>query len=90
MKTKANRHNYGKCHVCCTLMTEKRINQDFWIKDRLVVLQDVPTGVCPRCGEKVVRADVGRRIADLLGDSRRLRRSRTMNVPVIRFAKEVA
>ena len=83
-------YNYGKCHVCGARMTEAHIKQDFWVKGRLVVLEDVPAGLCPQCGEKVVRAEVGRKIASLLGGSRRFRRSRTMNVPVIRFDKAVA
>lgn len=57
---------------------------------KLIVVDGVPAGVCSRCGEKVVKADVGRSIAALVGDSKRLRRARTMNVPVIRFAREVA
>jgi YgiT-type zinc finger domain-containing protein len=71
-------------------MEEKRIKQDFWIKGKLIVIEDVPIGVCPQCGEKVVKADVGRQIAALTANTNRLRKTRTMNVPVIRFAKEVA
>lgn len=84
------KYNYGKCHVCGERMEEKRISQDFWIKGTLIVIEDVPTGVCTQCGEKVVKADVGRQIAALTADTKRLRKTRTMNVPVIRFAKEVA
>lgn len=28
------KYNYGKCHVCGERMEEKRIKQDFWIKER--------------------------------------------------------
>jgi YgiT-type zinc finger domain-containing protein len=84
------KYNYGKCHVCGEQMKEKRINQDFWIKGRLIVIEDVPTGVCPQCGEKVVKAEVGRQIASLTENAKRWRKARIMSVPVIRFAKEVA
>ncbi|MCI0490536.1 MAG: YgiT-type zinc finger protein [Blastocatellia bacterium] len=83
-------YNYGRCHVCGEMMEEKQIKQDFRIKGKLVVIEDVPAGVCPQCGEKVVKADVGRQIAALLENPDRLRKARTMKVPVIRFAKEVA
>jgi YgiT-type zinc finger domain-containing protein len=83
-------YDYGGCHVCGTKMREKRIKQDFWIKGKLIIIEDVPAGVCPTCGEKVVKADVGRGITALLEDSKRLRKARTMSVPVIKFAKEVA
>jgi YgiT-type zinc finger domain-containing protein len=71
-------------------MAERRINQEFWIKGKLMVIEGVPAGVCPQCGEKVVKADVGRSIAVLVGNSKRLRRRRMMTVPVVRFARNVA
>jgi len=83
-------YQYGKCHVCGEQMEEKVINQDFWLKGKLVVIESVPAGVCPQCGEKVVRADVGRQLGSLVANFRRIRRRRTMTVPVIRYAKEVA
>jgi len=71
-------------------MEEREIKQDFWIKGQLVVIEEVPTGVCPRCGEKMVKAEVGQQIAALIGDSKRIRQARSISVPVIRFIKEVA
>jgi len=87
MKNEA--HDYGNCHVCGEQMQERQIKQDFWIKGKLFVIEGVPAGVCPRCGEKVVKADVGRAIATLLVKPGR-RKTRTMSVPVIRFEKQVA
>ena len=89
MKKKTS-YNYGKCHVCGERMEERQIKQDFWIKEKLIVIEDVPAGVCPRCGEKVVKAEVGQQLVSLLGKSSRLRRTQTMSVPVIRFEKAVA
>ena len=83
-------YDYGKCHVCGEQMVEKKINQDFWVKGKLIVIESVPAGVCPQCGEKVVKAAVGRQLAALLGNVRRLPKAKTMTVPVIRYAKEVA
>ncbi len=83
-------YDYGDCHVCGGGVREKRIKQEFWIKGKLVVVEDVPAGVCVTCGEKVVRAAVGGRIATLVGDSKRLRRARTMTVPVVKFEEQVA
>ena len=59
------------------------------IKDQRLVIEDVPAGVCTQCGEKVVKADIGRFIAALFEDMKRLQKARTMNVPVLSFAKEV-
>ena len=52
-------YDYGKCEICDTPLEEKNIQQDFWIKEKLVVIERVPAGVCPQCGEKVVNAEVG-------------------------------
>ena len=89
MKKKTG-YDYGECHVCGERMQERRIKQDFWLKEKLIVVEDVPAGVCPRCGEKFVRAEVGQQLASLLGDSARLRQTPTIRVPVIRFDKAVA
>lgn len=83
-------YDYGRCQVCGEQMQEKRINQDFWLKGKLIVIESVPVGVCPQCGEKIVKADVGRQLATLIENLRRLPKRRTMSVPVIRYAKEVA
>ena len=51
-------YDYGDCHVCRGHVHEKRIKLEFWIKGKLVVVEDVPVGVCVTCGEKTVRAPV--------------------------------
>jgi YgiT-type zinc finger domain-containing protein len=83
-------YEYGRCHTCNEPLRAKRIKQDFWIKGKLLVVEGVPAGVCPQCGEKVVNADVGRRLASLIHDAARLRAARTLAVPVIRFSKKAA
>ena len=79
-------YDYGVCHVCGSHMESKRIKQDIWIRKKLIVVEDVPAGVCPQCGEKVVNAEVGRRLATVIEDTKRFRKARTMTVPVIQFA----
>ncbi|MCX6641556.1 MAG: YgiT-type zinc finger protein [bacterium] len=85
MKTNTISYDYGECEICDAPMNEKVINQDFWIRGQLIVVEDVPTGVCTRCGEKVVRAEVGRRIAKLITDSDRLKKARKLSVPAVKF-----
>ncbi len=89
MKDQKN-YDYGKCHVCGEQMEEKRINQDFWLKGKLVVIESVPAGDCPQCGEKIVKADVGRELASLIQNLKRLPKRKTISVPVLRYAKKVA
>jgi len=90
MKNHKSSYGYGDCHICGGKMREKRVKQEFWIKGKLIVIEDVPAGVCSQCGEKVVKAEVGRQIAALIEDSKRLRKARTISVPVINFAKQIA
>lgn len=81
-------YNYGKCEVCSTPLREKNIQQDFWIRGKLIVIEKVPAGVCPQCGEKVVNAEVGERIAELLQDSGRIDNAPTLSVPLIEYPVE--
>ena len=90
MERAKGRYEYGKCHVCGGSVTERLIKQDFWVKERLLVIEGVPAGVCVRCGERVVRADVGQRLACLVEHSSSLRKARTLAVPVFCFAEPVA
>ena len=82
-------YDYGKCQVCGEQMEERQTSQDFWIKSNLIVIEGVPAGVCPQCGEKIVRADVGRQLATLIAESDQMPPVRSINVPVIQF-REVA
>ena len=81
-------YDYGKCEICDTPLEEKNIQQDFWIKEKLVVIERVPAGVCPQCGEKVVNAEVGEHIADLLKDTNRISKAPTISVPLIKYEPE--
>ncbi|GFP42575.1 hypothetical protein HKBW3C_01699, partial [Candidatus Hakubella thermalkaliphila] len=42
-------------------------------------------GVCPQCGEKVVTAEVGEYIAELLKDSKRIDKAPFISVPLIKY-----
>ncbi|MCL0060622.1 YgiT-type zinc finger protein [Dehalococcoidia bacterium] len=83
-------YNYGECEICNTPLQERNIQQDFWIKGRLVVIENAPAGVCPKCGEKVVNAQVGEHIAVLLKDSKRIDMAPTISVPLIKYEVETS
>ncbi|WP_176236803.1 YgiT-type zinc finger protein [Candidatus Hakubella thermalkaliphila] len=71
--------------MCNTPLEERNIQQSFWIKDKWVVIENVPVGVCPQCGEKVVTAEVGEYIAELLKDSKRIDKAPFISVPLIKY-----
>ncbi len=78
-------YDYGQCHICGKQMAEKQINQEFWIKGSLIVIESIPAGVCTQCGEKVVKADIGQQIGLLLTKTNKLQPARNINVPVFEF-----
>lgn len=85
MKTKMAVYDYGECEICDSPMQEKLIKQDVWIRGELLIVEDVPVGVCPQCGEKVVKADVGLRITKLIENPERIAKSPKISVPIIKF-----
>ena len=78
-------YDYGACDVCGSTMHEQTIKQDFWVRGELVVIDNVLAGGCPQCGAKVVKADVGRHIAEALGNAARIAAAPRMAVPVVRL-----
>ncbi|MDO8140374.1 MAG: YgiT-type zinc finger protein [Candidatus Brocadiales bacterium] len=88
MARKKTGYDYGECGVCGAQLLEKLIKQDFWIRGELVVIEDVPAGVCSRCGENVVKADIGRMIANLIANTEQIAKSPKISVPAIKFKKQ--
>jgi YgiT-type zinc finger domain-containing protein len=86
MKTKATRYDYGECEICNTPMQERSIKQDFWIRSKLIIVEDVPAGVCPQCGAKVVKATVGQRIMKLIRNSQKLAKAPRISAPAIKYS----
>lgn len=69
MNKKTRQYDYGECEICTGKMVEKRIKRDFWIGGKLIVIDNVPAGICSRCGTKVVRSEVGKRLGTILQTS---------------------
>ncbi len=78
-------YDYGECEICDTPMVERDITQAFSIKGKMVVIEDIPVGVCPQCGEKIVRADIGHWVAEIIGNPEKLAQAPTISVPVFRY-----
>jgi YgiT-type zinc finger domain-containing protein len=76
-------YDYGACHGCGEAMVARTIQQGFWIKGQLIVVENVPAGVCPQCGEKIVNAETGQQLAATLAKPDALKVTRTMRVPVV-------
>lgn len=50
---------YHRCHFCGGEVLERRVTVDYrWGDSLLVVIRNVPAGVCQVCGEQYFKADV--------------------------------
>ena len=50
---------YHRCHFCGGEVVEKRVTVDYrWGEAFLVVIRNVPAGVCQVCGEQYLKAEV--------------------------------
>lgn len=78
-------YDYGACDICDTPMVERYITQAFSIKGKMIVIEDIPAGVCPQCGEKIVRADIGQWVDETMGNPEKLAQARKISVPVFRY-----
>jgi YgiT-type zinc finger domain-containing protein len=83
-------YNYGECTVCSEQMVEKVVKMDFWIQGNLIVIEDVPAGVCPQCEEKIVNAKVGKELSAILENSDDRQVTRSLTVPVYPFLNKMA
>jgi len=88
MMAKSTGYDYGECEICGTLMEEKHIKQDLWIRGELIIVEDVPAGVCPKCGEKVINADVGQWLKKLIENPDRIAKAPRISVPTIKYDED--
>ena len=86
MTARLKKYDYGKCDICDEFMEERQIKQDFWVQGELIVIEDVPAGFCPRCGENIVNAEVGRRIAQIMENKEAMLHAPKLLVPAIKYA----
>ena len=47
-----------QCYFCRAEVVQQQITVDYRWGDALVVIKDVPAGVCQQCGEKYLSGDV--------------------------------
>lgn len=73
------------CEHCGGTVREQRVDREAMRhKGSFVILEDVPVGVCDRCGARYFDASILRRVAEI-GRST-VPSQRTMEVPVERYA----
>ncbi|MGK5093754.1 YgiT-type zinc finger protein [Deltaproteobacteria bacterium TL4] len=85
ISTRESQYDYGECEICNTALEEQYITQDFWIRGELVVIDHVLAGVCPQCGEKVVNAETGHQVFNVLENTAYLAKAPRITVPIVKL-----
>ena len=71
------------CEYCDGVVHEQRVTDDCRNGDQLVIDEDVPVGVCNRCGERYYAAAVMERLERIA--KKRTQIKRKIKVPVTKF-----
>ncbi len=77
-----------KCYFCRGEVTEQQITIDYRWGDTLVVIRDVPAGVCQQCGEKYLASGVYKELERLAKGKSHLMGK--MTVDILAFQASVA
>jgi YgiT-type zinc finger domain-containing protein len=72
---------YGDCVYCGGEIIEHKQQVDYRFHGQLFILENVPTGVCPQCGEQYFTAEVAKAMELAVGNVRG--GVQTIPVPVI-------
>ncbi len=56
---------FDKCYFCKGKVLQQNINIDYRWGETLVVIKNVPAGVCDQCGEKYLTSDVYKELEHL-------------------------
>jgi YgiT-type zinc finger domain-containing protein len=78
-------HDYGKCHVCGNPVEERCIDHSVRDGDAWLLIRGVPTGVCTKCGEQILRWQVLGRLEELTSRSAGTAPVDRIEVPVFAY-----
>ena len=74
---------YGyQCEYCDGTVEERIVTEDFRYKGELVILHNVPVGVCNRCRTRYYNAKVLKRLEKIAAEKNELP---TLSIPVSEF-----
>lgn len=79
--------DFGDCTFCGGEVEEKQIEYDYRRLGQLLVISNVPSGVCRQCGEKYFKPEVLKRMDQAYHDvfDRHQEPERVLEVPSVSF-----
>ncbi|MEW5932255.1 MAG: type II toxin-antitoxin system MqsA family antitoxin [Bacillota bacterium] len=83
-------HEFADCSFCGGRVREKLVMVDYRIGDKLVIVEDVPAGVCEQCGEQYFTAFVAKALEGLAHSEEAVQRTMTVPVKVFRATTSTA
>jgi len=70
----------NKCSFCKSKVVQQHVTLDYRLGDNLVVIKDVPAGVCHQCGEKYLSSDVYKELEKLAKSKSHLMGKMTVDI----------
>jgi len=74
---------YDNCEYCDSKVVERKVRVNYWYRDKLIVIEDVPVGVCTNCGERYYDASAVKRMEKIAKE--KIGIVRTITVPVAEY-----
>lgn len=74
---------YDNCEYCDGKVIEKRVKVNYWHRGKLMVIENVPTGVCINCGERYYDASIVKRMEKIAKERNRI--IKTITTPVAEY-----
>jgi YgiT-type zinc finger domain-containing protein len=59
-------YDYGHCHLCSGTVDEKTVDHTMHAGDEWILVRSVPTGVCTKCGEQILRWQVTEKLEQII------------------------
>ena len=72
--------NGERCEYCNGIIREKKMDLPRKLKDKYILIENVPTGVCTECGTRYYSANVLKTIEETVSGRRKA--TREVRVPV--------
>jgi len=78
---------FAECTFCRGPVEEQRIDYDYRRKGHLLIMRNVPAGVCRQCGEKYFKPDVLKKMDQRYHDivDRHQKPEQVVEVPAVSF-----
>jgi len=77
------KNKYSDCFYCGGKVEEQLLPREIRLEDKLLIVENVPMGVCVQCGEKALKPEVAESIDRIIREKKKP--AKTISVPVYSF-----